>query len=66
MSPSGIDVTIEGEITREASKLEVSTSQGFSAGFPSSIPTTEVGESSGMDLLQMCRFIVVLSFSDNN
>ena len=41
-------MTIEGEIGGAASESEVSLSQGFSAGFPSRTPTTEVGEGSGM------------------
>ena len=50
----GIDVTIEGEIGRAASEPEVSTSQGFSVGFPSPTPTAEVGEGSGMNSLSLC------------
>jgi hypothetical protein len=62
MSSSGIDVTIEGEIGRATSESDVSISQGFSAGFPSLTPTTEVGEGSGMDFLLLCWFIILLSF----
>jgi hypothetical protein len=47
-------VTIEGEISRAASESEVSTSQGFSAGFPSLTPTTGVGEGSGIAFLSLC------------
>ena len=59
MSSSGIDVTIEGEIARATSESEVSISQGFSSGFPSSTPTTEVGKSSSIDSPLLCWFIIL-------